>query len=78
VIDHYADVDTARTDGFVSDRTQTPNMGSHFFHAGRSLDGGRFDPAEPEILLYAVAGDSDPLGSWATARTGSGRERRWR
>lgn len=62
VIDYYADVDTACADGFVSDRTQTANMGSHFYHLGRILDGAGFDPAEPEILLYAVAGSADPGG----------------
>jgi len=71
VIEHYAAVDTACADGFVSDRTQTPNMGSHFFHIGRIADGAEFDPSEPEILLYAVAGDEDPGGQLGSCENGA-------
>lgn len=70
VIEQYADVDRACRDGFVSDRTQTPNMGSHFFDLARIADGGEFDPAEPEILLYALAGDVDPGGQLGYCENG--------
>ncbi len=59
----HADIETACADGFVSDRIQTPNMGTHLYK-GSSIANG-FDPGEPEILLYALADDTvptDPLG----------------
>ena len=49
----HRDVNSACADGFVSDRIQTANMGSHFYNIGWIADG--FDPARPEILLYAKA-----------------------
>ena len=49
-------VDAACADGFVSDRIQSPNMGSHFYKPDWIVDG--FDPARPEILLYALADGS--------------------
>ncbi len=49
----HRDVDSACADGFVSDRIQTANMGSHFYNISWIADG--FDPARPEILLYAKA-----------------------
>ncbi len=49
----HRDVNSACADGFVSDRIQTANMGSHFYNIDWIVDG--FDPARPEILLYAQA-----------------------
>jgi hypothetical protein len=49
----HLDVNSACADGFVSDRIQTANMGSHFYNIDWIADG--FDPARPEILLYAKA-----------------------
>ncbi len=49
----HRDVDSACAEGFVSDRIQTANMGSHFYQPQWLGDG--FDPARPEILLYALA-----------------------
>ena len=49
----HRDVDSACAAGFVSDRIQTANMGSHFYQPQWLGDG--FDPARPEILLYALA-----------------------
>tara|TARA_B100001079_G_scaffold188205_1_gene162184 strand:- start:629 stop:1933 length:1305 start_codon:yes stop_codon:yes gene_type:complete len=59
----HADVNAACAAGFVSDGIQTPNMGSHFYRTASIADG--FDPARPEILLYAPADGSlvkGPLG----------------
>lgn len=49
----HRDVDAACASGLVSDRIQTANMGSHFYNISWIADG--FDPAQPEILLYAKA-----------------------
>ena len=49
----HRDVNAACAEGFVSDRIQTANMGSHFYKVDWIIDG--FDPARPEILLYAKA-----------------------
>ncbi len=49
----HRDVNSACAEGFVSDRIQTANMGSHFYNIDWIGDG--FNPAEPEILLYAKA-----------------------
>jgi len=49
----HRDVDSACAAGFVSDKIQTANMGSHFYKVDWINDG--FDPARPEILLYAKA-----------------------
>lgn len=68
-VDHYSDPDTACADGFVSDRTQTPNMGTHFFNMDRILD-GKFDPAEPEIIMYARVGGAAPEGQLGQCRDG--------
>ncbi|MEP1126533.1 MAG: plastocyanin/azurin family copper-binding protein [Ilumatobacter sp.] len=54
----HADIDAACAEGFVSDRIQTPNMGTHLYK-GSSIANG-FDPGEPEILLYALADDTMP------------------
>ena len=53
--DAHRDVNSACAEGFVSDQIQTPNMGSHFYQPQWLGDG--FDPARPEILLYARADD---------------------
>jgi len=60
-LDAHQDVDTACAEGFVPDRIQTPNMGSHFYRVDWMGDG--FDPGRPEILLYALADDSLPDGA---------------
>ena len=57
----HRDVDSACAAGFVSDRIQTPNMGSHFYNVNWINDG--FDPARPEILLYARADGQLPDGA---------------
>lgn len=49
----HRDVNSACAAGFVSDRIQSPNMGSHFYKIDWISDG--FDPGRPEILLYAKA-----------------------
>lgn len=54
----HADIDSACAEGFVSDRIQTANMGTHLYK-GASIANG-FDPGEPEILLYALADDTMP------------------
>ncbi|MEZ5217257.1 MAG: plastocyanin/azurin family copper-binding protein [Ilumatobacteraceae bacterium] len=56
----HRDVAQACAEGFVSDRIQTPNMGSHFYNPAWIGDG--FDPARPEILLYALADGTFPNG----------------
>jgi plastocyanin len=60
-VEHYADPDTACADGFRSDRTQTPNMGTHFSNMGRILD-GEFVAGEPEIIMYARPDGAAPGG----------------
>jgi len=55
----FADVNDACAAGYFPDRTQTPNMGSHFTNFPLILD-GRFDPSAPEILLFVAADDSTP------------------
>ena len=57
----HHDVDSACAEGFVSDRIQTPNMGSHFYQPAWIGDG--FDPGAPEILLYAKADGTLPDGA---------------
>ncbi len=56
----HRDVNSACAAEYVSDRIQTPNMGSHFYN----LDaiGNGFDPGQPEILLYARADGELPGG----------------
>jgi len=56
----HRDVNSACAEGFVSDQIQTPNMGSHFYQPQWLGDG--FDPARPEILLYARADGQVPDG----------------
>ncbi|NND74992.1 MAG: hypothetical protein HKN44_08300 [Ilumatobacter sp.] len=57
----HRDVQDACAAGFVSDRIQTPNMGSHFYNI--DTIGNGFDPGEPEILLYAKADGTLPDGA---------------
>jgi len=56
----HRDVDSACAEGFISDRIQTANMGSHFYKPSWINDG--FFPSRPEILLYALADGSMPDG----------------
>lgn len=55
----YRDVTVARSDGFAQVGTEVPNMGAHFMNFERIQDGS-FDPARPEILMYA----RDDEGKW--------------
>ncbi|HSP27791.1 MAG TPA: hypothetical protein VLN74_04520, partial [Ilumatobacteraceae bacterium] len=56
----HRDVNSACAAGFVSDRIQTANMGSHFYQPSWLNDG--FFPSRPEILLYALADGTMPNG----------------
>ena len=47
----YQDIQVALGEGFLQTTEDVPNMGAHFIHPIRALD-GQFNPAEPEILLY--------------------------
>ena len=64
----HSDVNSACADGFVSDRIQTANMGSHFYRADWIRNG--FNPSEPEILLYARADGQLPQGAVGQCRDG--------
>lgn len=64
----HADVNDACAAGFVSDRIQTPNMGSHFYNPSWISDG--FDPSRPEILLYARADGQLPDGPMGQCQGG--------
>ncbi|MDZ7732002.1 MAG: plastocyanin/azurin family copper-binding protein [Acidimicrobiia bacterium] len=68
-VDEYRDVNKACADGYSSDRTQTPNMGSHFYNGEAILD-GEADPAFPDILLYARADGEAPGGALGQCRDG--------
>ena len=59
--EEHRDIDAACAAGFVSDRIQTPNMGTHLYRVDWIMDG--FDPSRPEILLYARADDQLPAGA---------------
>ena len=59
--DLHRDVNAACAAGFISDRIQTANMGSHFINAAWIGDG--FFPSRPEILLYAKADGTMPAGA---------------
>lgn len=65
----YADPNVACAEGYEPDRAQTPNMGSHFTSYRRIAD-GRFDPANPEIMLYAKR-DGAPDGRLGRCRDGA-------
>ena len=60
-MEEHRDVDDACRAGHVSDRIQTPNMGSHFYNLSSMRRG--FDPGSPQILLYTLADDSLPNGA---------------
>ncbi len=64
----YRDIDAACAAGFVSDRIQTPNMGTHLYRIDWISDG--FDPSRPEILLYARADDALPDGALGQCENG--------
>ncbi|GIT00812.1 MAG: hypothetical protein CM1200mP26_25240 [Acidimicrobiales bacterium] len=59
-MEEHRDVDDACPAGHISDRIQTPNMGSHFYNLSSMRRG--FDPGSPQILLYTLADDSLPNG----------------
>ena len=61
----YHDVEVALNDGYVESPEQFPNMGAHFVHPMRILD-GVFNPAEPEFLLYV----REEAMEWALVGTG--------
>jgi len=65
----HRDVDSACAEGFVSDRIQTPNMGSHFYKPAWINDG--FDPNRPEILLYQRADGQLPGGALGQCENGA-------
>ena len=65
----HRDVNTACAEGYISDRTQTANMGSHFYKIESIANG--FDPGEPEILLYALADGSMPDGPLGSCENGA-------
>lgn len=65
----HSDVNTACAEGYISDRTQTANMGSHFYKIESIANG--FDPGEPEILLYALADGSMPDGPLGSCENGA-------
>ena len=60
----FRDVDVALKAGYRQATEEVPNMGAHFVHPLRSLD-GKFDPARPEILLYV----RDEEGEWELVGT---------
>jgi hypothetical protein len=65
----HRDVNSACAGGFVSDRIQTPNMGSHFYKPAWINDG--FDPSRPEILLYQRADGQLPDGPLGQCENGA-------
>ena len=50
--EQYQDVRVALRDGYVQVTQDLPLLGAHFLNPKHALD-GVFDPAKPEILLYA-------------------------
>ncbi len=60
-MEEHRDVDAACAAGFISDRIQTPNMGSHFYNLSNMWKG--FDPGSPQILLYTRADNALPGGA---------------
>ena len=61
----YQDVEVALLDGYHASLEEFPNMGAHFVSPLRILD-GKFNPAEPEFLLYV----RDEVEEWALVGTG--------
>jgi len=68
-IEKYRDVNNTCADGFISDRIQTPNMGSHFINLSTMENG--FDPSQPQILLYTLADNKMPRGAIGQCRAGT-------
>ena len=64
----HRDIDVACANGFVSDRIQTANMGTHLYK-GEFIANG-FDAGQPEILLYALADNTVPPGPVGQCRDG--------
>ena len=60
----YHDIQQAISDGYVQAGGRVPNMGTHFIHPGRVID-GVLNVEEPEILLY----DLDGAGHWRLVGT---------
>jgi hypothetical protein len=54
--EQYQDVRLALQDGYVQVTQDLPGIAAHFANARNALD-GVFDPAKPEILLYAKLDD---------------------
>ncbi len=69
--EEHRDINVACANGFVSDRIQTANMGTHLYK-GEFIANG-FDPGEPEILLYALADNTVPDGAVGQCRDGAWR-----
>ena len=67
-LEEHKDVNKACEKGYLSDRIQTPNMGSHFIKA--DAFGNGFDPSEPEIILYALADGTLPSEAIGQCRNG--------
>ena len=65
VTSKYQDMRLAISEGFLMTTDDVPNMGAHFVHPERILD-GEFDPSQPEFLLYTPHGDDD----WELVGTG--------
>ncbi len=55
----YGDIRVALDDGYVQETDVVPNMGAHFIHEGRILD-GVLNVAEPEVLMF----DLNEAGDW--------------
>lgn len=53
----YHDVEQAESDGYINIGLYIPNEGLHFVNFG--LIDGTFDPAHPEVLLYALTEDGE-------------------
>ncbi len=54
----YQDLERAKADGWNTDATGcVPGMGHHYVNASNLNDGGRLDPKDPEILVYAPKSD---------------------
>ena len=67
-LEEHKDVNKACEKGYLSDRIQTANMGSHFIKA--DAFGNGFDPSEPEIILYARADGTLPSEALGQCRDG--------
>ena len=62
--ERYRDVRVALADGFIQVGGVVPNMGAHFIHPGRVID-GVLNVKKPEIMLY----DRDDSGGWRLVGT---------